>query len=139
MVTNIDNYNNYNLFGYNELSSIYAPSRSYLWGIVTGSYITGNDVTGSDRKLHHRKSWTGTGNEREIFFLAFSPYFPRFFLTGTSLDYMYGQWNCESNMYRVTIVILPPIAMLNHFLNQWFIMALTGTPVSIDNEVFQTE
>jgi hypothetical protein len=44
---------------------------------------------------------------------------------------MYGQWNCESNMYRVTIVILPPIAMLNHFLNQLFITALTGTPVSI--------
>jgi hypothetical protein len=30
MVTNIDNYSNNNLFGYNELSSIYAPSRSYL-------------------------------------------------------------------------------------------------------------
>ena len=27
----------------------------------------------------HRKSWTGTGNEREIIFRTFYPYFPRFF------------------------------------------------------------
>ena len=72
MVTNIDNYNNANLFGCIELSSIYAPSRLYLWGIVTGSCTTGNDVTGSDRKLHHRKSLTGTGNAREIFLPLFS-------------------------------------------------------------------
>ena len=105
MVTNIDNYNNYNLFGYNELSSIYAPSRSYLWGIVTGSCITGSREPAPEMKGRY-------------FPPAFSPFFPLFFLTGTSLDYMYGQSNCESNMYRVTIVILPPIAMLNHFLNQ---------------------
>ena len=50
MVTNIDNYNNYNLFGYNELSSIYAPSRSYMWGIVTevaSPEMTSPEVTGS--------------------------------------------------------------------------------------------
>jgi hypothetical protein len=42
-------------------------------------------------------------------------------------------------MYQVTIALLPPIAMLNHFLNPWLITALTGTPVSIYNEVFQTD
>jgi hypothetical protein len=47
--------------------------------------------------------------------------------------------NCESNMYWITIVLLPAIAMLSHFLNPWLITALTGTPVSINNEVFQTE
>ena len=98
------------------------------------------------QKLHHRKSWTGTGNEREIFpplfsrisRAFFSPGFCRFF-SGTSLDSMYEQWNCESNMYWITIVLLPAIAMLSHFLNPWLITALTGTPVSINNEVFQTE
>ena len=85
-------------------SSIEAPSTYYLWGIdgdrdVTGSCITGCDVTGS--------RITGndvTGNEREII----SRVFP-----GTPLDSWYKQWNCESNLYRVTIDLLPP--MLNHF------------------------
>ena len=53
---------------------MYALSRSYLWGIVwgivTGSEVTGNDIPG-----------TGTGNEREIMFRAFflSPGFAAFF------------------------------------------------------------
>jgi hypothetical protein len=51
------------------------------------------------------------------YFPHFFPVFSAFFLTGTSLDSMYGQSNCESNMYRVTIALLPPLAMLNHFLN----------------------
>jgi hypothetical protein len=62
-----------------------------------------------------------TGNEREIISRIFYPYFPRFFpcvsrlffSLGTPLDYRYEQWNCESNLYRVTIDLLPP--MLNHF------------------------
>jgi hypothetical protein len=85
--------------------------------------MTGNDVT-------------GTGSEREINFPRFLPAFPAF-CSGTSLDYRYEQWNCESNLYRVTIALLPP--MLNHFLNPSLITALTGIPVSMDNEVFQTE
>ena len=72
---------------------------------ITGSCITGDDVTGNDV--------TGTENEREIISRAFfSPGFCRVF-SKTSLDSMYGQWNCESNLYRVTIALLPP--MLNHF------------------------
>ena len=35
-----------------QVSSIYTPSRSYLWGmvwgIVTVNDVTGNDVTGND-------------------------------------------------------------------------------------------
>ena len=66
------------------------------------------------RKLHHRKlrrrkSWTG--NEREIISCVL-PGISRVF-TGTPLDSMYEQWNCESNLYRVTITLLPP--MLSHF------------------------
>ena len=97
-------------------SSIYVPSRLYLWGIVTGYDVNGNDVTGSDRKLHHLNSWTRIGNEREIISRGFfSPGFSRGF-SGTSLDSRYGQWNCESNngiVYRVTIALLLP--MLNYF------------------------
>ena len=48
----------------------------------------------------HRK-WKGDISPR------FSPVFPLFFLTGTSLDYMYGQWNCESNMYRSLLWYYP--------------------------------
>ena len=62
MVTNIDNYNNYNLFGYNVLSSIYAPSMSYLWGIVTGSCITGSREPAPEMKGRY-----------------FPPLFPRIF------------------------------------------------------------
>jgi hypothetical protein len=32
--------------------------------------------------------------------------FPRFF-PGTSLESRYEQWNCEFNLYRVTIALLP--------------------------------
>ena len=60
---------------------------------------------------------TGTGNEREIISRDFPPristIFSRRAFSGASLDSMYGQWNCESNLYRVTIALLPP--MLNHF------------------------
>ena len=66
---------------------------------VTGSCTTGNDVTGSREPE--------TENERDIISRVF-PVFP-----GTPLDSRYEQWNCESNLYRVTIALLPP--MLNHF------------------------
>jgi hypothetical protein len=46
----------------------------------------------------------GTGNEREII----SRVFP-----GTPLDSRYEQWNCESNLYRVTIDLLPHFSLLN--------------------------
>jgi hypothetical protein len=87
------------------------------------------------RKLHHRKwhhrnrkSWTGNGKWKgDHFPRFFYPYFPRFFLTrisrvfpGTPLDSRYEQWNCESNLYRVTIDLLPP--MLNHFPS-WFVQS----------------
>jgi hypothetical protein len=61
---------------------------------VTGSCITGNDITGS----------CITGNEREII--------SRVFL-GTPLESRYEQWNCESNLYRVTIALLPHFSLLN--------------------------
>ena len=89
-----------------DISSIEAPSSYHLWWCcvvvpevivcagATGSCITGYDVTGS----------CITGNEREII----SHVFP-----GTPLDSRYEQWNCESNLYRVTIDLLLP--MLNHF------------------------
>ena len=82
------------------------------------------------RELHHRKWRHWKASDRKWH------HFPAF-LSGTPLDSRYEQWNCQSNLYRVTIDLL--LLMLNHFLNQWFITALTGTPVSIDNEVFQTE
>ena len=62
--------------------------------VIVCAWATGNDVTGNDV----------TGNEREII--------PRVFF-GTPLDSRYEQWNCESNLYRVTIDLLPPV--LNHF------------------------
>ena len=75
---------------------------------VTGSCITGygvteNDVTGTGSREPE------TGNEREIISPRFSPVFPAFFLSisrgfsGTPLDSRYEQWNCESNLYWVTI------------------------------------
>jgi hypothetical protein len=69
---------------------------------VTRSCITKNDVT-------------GTGNEKEIISRAFYVYFPRFppVFLAFSLDSRYEQWNCEANLYRVTIALLSP--MLNHF------------------------
>jgi len=55
-----------------------------------------------------------TANEREIISRFFYTYFPPVFLSsGTPLDSRYEHWNCESNLYRVTIALLPP--MLNHF------------------------
>jgi hypothetical protein len=71
---------------------------------VTRSCITKNDVTR-----------TGTGNEKEIISRAFYVYFPRFppVFLAFSLDSRCEKWNCESNLYRVTIALLPP--MLNHF------------------------
>jgi hypothetical protein len=85
---------------------------------VTGSYITGNDVIGSCI-TGNDVTGTGsrepeTGNEREIISRVL-PVFPAFFpvFLATPLDSRYEQWNCESNLYRVTIALLPP--MLNHF------------------------
>jgi len=55
------------------------------------------------RKWHHRnRKWKG-----EVF-----PRISRVF-SWTPLDSRYEQWNCESNLYRVTIALLSP--MLNHF------------------------
>ena len=70
---------------------------------VTGSCITGYDVTGNDVTGSH---------EPEIKGRSFPAFFPRVF-PGTPLESRYEQWNCESNLYRVTIDLLPP--MLNHF------------------------
>ena len=64
----------------------------------TSPEVTGNDVT---------------RNEREIISRVFYPVFPAI-SPGTPLDSRYKQWNCESNLYRVTIALLPP--MLNHFI-----------------------
>ena len=84
-----------------HVSSIYAPSRSYLWGMVWGM-VTVNDVT-------------GTGNEREIISRVFPPYFPRFL--GTPLDSRYEQWNFDSNQsYPVLLRIQKqPIVTLSIF------------------------
>ena len=98
------------------------------------------------QKLHHRKSWTGTGNEREIFPPAFFPYFSRFFLTGF-LPFFFRNF---SRFYVRTMKLwiqhvldhysaITRYCYVKPFLNPWLITALTGTPVSIDNEVFQTE
>ena len=62
-----------------NFSSIEAPSTSYLWGIdgdrdVTGSCITGNDVTGS--------------REPEMKGRSFPAFFPRGF-SGTPLESRY--------------------------------------------------
>ena len=110
------------------MSSIWAQLRYYWWWCcvvvpeviacacatrscitandVTGNCITGNYVTGTGSREPE------TGNEREIipraFFTRISRVFP-----GTPLDSRYEKWNCESNLYRVTIDLLPP--MLNHF------------------------
>ena len=88
-------------------SSIWGQFSYHLWGIATG-----NDVTGSREPE--------TGNEREIISRVFLPGISRLFLPGisrvfpgTPLDPRYEQWACESNLYRVTIDLLPP--MLNHF------------------------
>ena len=84
-----------------QVSSIYTPSRSYLWGmvwgIVTVNDVTGNDVTGSKvtRSCITKNAVIGTGNEREIISRVFPPYFPRFW--GTPLDSRYEQWNFDSN------------------------------------------
>ena len=52
-----------------------------------------------------------TANEREIISRFFKTYFPPVFLpSGTPLDSRYEQWNCESNLYRVTIALLLPYA-----------------------------
>ena len=88
-----------------QVSSIYTPSRSYLWGMVwgivtvndvTGNDVTGNDVTGNDvtgskvtRSCIAKNAVTGTGNVREIISRVSPPphisrvpppppYFPRF-------------------------------------------------------------
>ena len=74
-----------------QVSSIYTPSRSYLWGMVwgivtvndvTGNDVTGNDVTGSKvtRSCIAKNAVTGTGNVREIISRVSPPppYFPRF-------------------------------------------------------------
>ena len=79
-----------------QVSSIYTPSRSYLWGMVWG-IVTVNDVTGSKvtRSCITKNAVTGTGNEREITSRVFLPYFPRFL--GTPLDSRHEQWNFDTN------------------------------------------
>ena len=83
--------------------NIWGQFSYHLWGIVW-EIVTGNDVTGSREPE--------TGNEREIISRVFLPGISRVF-PGTPLDSRYEQWDCESNLDRVTIDLLPP--MLNHF------------------------
>ena len=58
------------MFNYGIMSSIWAQLKSYVWWIVTGSCITGNDVTGSDEPELEMKG--------RSFPAFFTPYFPRF-------------------------------------------------------------
>ena len=90
-------------------SSIEASSTYYLRGCYEGvpevivcacateSCITGSCVTGS--------------REPEMKGRSFPAFFPAFF-PGTPLDSRYEQWNCESNLYRVTIALLPHFPLL---------------------------
>ena len=84
-----------------------------LWG------ATGSDrVRMRDRKLHHGcdvtgNDVTGTGSREPEMkgrlisrVLPVLPGISRLF-PGTPLDSRYEQWNCESNLYRVTIALLP--------------------------------
>jgi hypothetical protein len=73
---------------------------SFTGNDVTGNDVTGNDVTGNDvtqtenlRDIISRQNWN---------FLRFFP--------GTPVDSRYEQWNFESNLYRITIDLLPHIA-----------------------------
>ena len=60
-------------------------------GVLCG--CVGSDrVRMRDRKLHHRKL------HHRAFLTRISRVFP-----GSPLDSGYEQWNCESNLYRVTI------------------------------------
>ena len=74
--------------------------RDVTGSCITGSCITGYDVTGSCITGSCITGNDVTGNEREII----SRVFP-----GTPLESRYEQWNCGSNLYRVTIALLPPI------------------------------
>jgi hypothetical protein len=60
----------------------------------------------------------------------FCPIFRAFF-SGTPLESRYEQWNCESNLYRITIDLLPP--MLNHFSLLNCAVSQTGVPVKSRN------
>jgi hypothetical protein len=105
MVTNIDNYYWKKL---GEISPLHFGSSLRLPVMqlpVTSGYITSGDATSGDDPPQIQPGW------------CIYTVFPAFFLTETSLDSMLGQSNCESNMYRVNIALLPPLAMLTHFFN----------------------
>ena len=76
---------------------------------MTSPEMMSPEVNGNDA--------TGTENERKIISRAFfSPGFCRVF-SKTSLDSMYGQWNGESNLYRVTRAITPYVKQFFSLLN----------------------
>ena len=89
-------------------SSIEAPSIYYLRGIDGDRDVTGYDVTGSCNTGSYITGNDVTGNEREIISRVFFRVF-----SGTPLESRYEQWNCESNLYRVTIALLPHFSLLN--------------------------
>jgi hypothetical protein len=109
--------------------------------ICEGSCGGSTPEVASPEVVNRNRKWKGDISPRffPVFLALFSHWVFAVFFSWTSLDSMCEQRNCESNMYWITIVLLPAIAMLSHFLNPWLITALTGTPVSIDKEVFQTE
>jgi hypothetical protein len=78
-------------------------------GIVTSPEVASLDMTSPE--VMNRK-WKGDN------FPRFSPAFSPRVSPGTPLDSRYEQWNCESNLYRVTIDLLPhlPSRMMNNIL-----------------------
>ena len=85
------------------VSSIWARLKSHLWWwcvvvvlpeVIACAYATGSDVSGHDRKWHHRKS-----RDRN-YALRMCNRFPRFFLTIVTL---YDRW-CISPFLAVTIL-----------------------------------
>jgi hypothetical protein len=83
------------------VSSIEAPSSYHLRWCRKWSRAHARPEVASPEVVNRK--WKGDN---------FPRFFPRGF-SGTPLDSRYEQWNCESNLYRVTIALLPP--MLNHF------------------------
>ena len=85
---------------------VYGYSSDGIWGGAMRGYQR-DRVRMRSQKWRHRK-WEG-----DNFPLFLNPYFPRFctrisrVFPGTSLDYRYKQWNCESNLYRVISAITP--------------------------------
>ena len=79
-------------------------SRAHARPDMTSPEVASPDMTSPE--VVNRK-WKGDNFPR-VFLLGISRVF-----SGTPLDSRYEQWNCESNLYRFTIDLLP--SMLNHF------------------------